>query len=187
MILCLYILLSIVVLLFLLFALWLCSMHRNMPWQNCLAILGNLKLPLPEFLREYALSGERDYSTLPDPLTMADGTKVVTNHQFEQRKKEILILFEKHVYGILPKDGFTTSFETVEEGEALEGKALRKQVKITVTTEKGSADALMLLYIPKQERKAPVVIGLNFRGNHTVLEDRGNVSEEQRSEGPLAV
>ena len=168
-----YIFLSVAVLLCMLITLWLFSMHRNMPWQNCLAILGNLKLPLPKFLHNYALSGERDYSTLPDPLTMVDGSKAATTDQFEQRKKEILSLFEKHVYGILPKEGFTTSFETVEEGEALEGKALRKQVKITVTTEKGSSDALMLLYIPKQEKKAPVVIGLNFRGNHTVLKDSG--------------
>ena len=29
----------------------------------------------------------------------------------------------------------------------------------------------MLLHIPKQKKKAPAVIGLNFRGNHTVLSD----------------
>ena len=167
-----YIPIGFVVLIVILLAAWLCSMHRNMPWRNCLAILGNLKVKLPGFLRRYALGGERDYSTLPDPLTMADGRKVTTAEQFPERREEILRQFEETVYGCFPKSGFQTAFEVVEEGDALNGTALRKQIKITVATEKGTSEALMLLHIPKQGTPAPVVIGLNFRGNHTVLGDR---------------
>lgn len=167
----LWIILGIAAFIMLVIVIWMCSMHRNMPWQNCLAIMGNLKLPLPKFLREYALTGERDYATLPDPLIAADGTIVSTKEQFEKRKKEILSQFETTVYGKLPKEGFSTSFEILEAGEALGGMAFRKQVKITVATENGNSDALMLLYIPKREEKVPVVVGLNFRGNHTVLDD----------------
>ena len=162
---------GIIIFLLLIIGAWLCSMHRNMPWQNCLAILANLKIKLPKFLRQYALSGERDYSTLPDPLRMEDGSSVSTPEQFDARRKEILGLFEEYVYGKLPTDGFSTCFEVVEEGDALNGTALRRQVKITVKTERGASDALMLLYLPKQVKPAPVVIGLNFRGNHTVLDD----------------
>lgn len=166
-----YIPIILVLLIIGLFIIWLLSMRRNMPWQNCIAILGNLKLPIPKCLRAYALTGKRDYSTLPDPLTMADGSTVTTSTQFERRKEEILSLFETHVYGKYPKSGFATTFEVVEEGDAMDGNALRKQVKITVSTEKGSSDSLMLLYIPKRAEKVPVVLGLNFRGNHTVLRD----------------
>lgn len=102
---------------------------------------------------------------------MADGTQVTTPEQFEKRKAEILRLFEQHVYGVLPWDGFAVSFETAEEGEALNGAAVRKQIKIRVTTERGSSDALMLVYIPKSEKPVPAIIGLNFRGNHTALKD----------------
>ena len=42
---------------------------------------------------------------------------------------------------IRDRNGFETSFEVVEEGEALDGAALRRQVKLTVTTDKGSSDA----------------------------------------------
>ncbi len=171
MMLLLYSLLGVMVLILLLLIIWLCSMHRNMPWQNCLAIMRNLKIPLPKFLKEYALSGERDYSTLPDPLVMTEGSAVSTPEQFEARRDEILELFTQHVYGKLPTEGFTTSFEVAEEAECLNGTAIRRQVKITVTTEKGTSEALMLLHIPKQKKKAPAVIGLNFRGNHTVLSD----------------
>ena len=148
-----------------------CFIRSILPWQNVVAATSNAKLELSENMRKFALSGKRDYSTLPDPLVMADGTAVTSPEEFEARKAEILALFQEYVYGALPQDGFTTSFEIVEEGEALEGTAVRKQIKITVTTEKGSSDALMLLYIPKQDAPAPVVIGLNSNGNHAALED----------------
>jgi hypothetical protein len=154
-----------------LIAVWALSMRRNMPWQNIVAVTSNLKIKISPALRKYALSGDRDYSTLPDPLIMEDGTAVQTQEQFEQRRSEILSLFSHYVYGMLPKAGFTTSFEVVEQGDALEGNAVRKQVKITTSTSKGASDALMLLYLPKQAKKCPVIVGLNFRGNHTVLDD----------------
>lgn len=166
-----YVPVGVLLVMVLLVAAWICSMCRDMPLQNCLAVFGNLKLTLPGFLKKFALSGKRDYSTLPEPLVMADGTAVSTPEQFEKRRAEILALFEEQVYGTLPKAGFTTSFEVIEEGEALGGAALRRQIKMIITTEKGSSEALMLLYLPKGNQPVPVVLGLNFRGNHTVLND----------------
>lgn len=148
-----------------------CFIRSILPWQNVVSATSNVNLELSESMRKFALSGKRDYSTLPDPLVMADGTAVNGTEEFEYRKTEILTLFKEYVYGALPEDGFTTSFEVVEEGDALDGAAIRKQIKITVTTEKGSSDALMLLYIPKQNTPAPVVIGLNSNGNHAALDD----------------
>lgn len=148
-------------------------MLSMLPAQNIVAATSNVKLELSDSVREYALSGERDYSTLPEVLTMADGTAVTTTEEFEARREEILALFEENVYGTMPEDGYLTSFEIVEEGEALDGTAVRKQIKITVTTARGSSDALMLLYIPKLENgeAAPVVLGLNSNGNHAALDD----------------
>lgn len=166
-----YVPVFIFLLLLFLILFWLFSMHRNMPWQNCLAIFGNLKLKLPPALHRYALSGPRDYSTLPDPLRRVDGSPVTDKNGFGTRREEILSLFEQSVYGPYPKDGFSTSFQTVEEGEALNGAAIRRQVKITVSTARGSCDSLMLLYLPKAGCPSPVILGLNFRGNHTVLAD----------------
>lgn len=148
-------------------------MLSMLPARNIVAATSNFQLELSDSVLEYALGGDRDYSTLPDALTMADGTAVTTTGQFEARREEILALFEEHVYGFMPQDGYLTSFEVVEESEILEGAAVRKQIKITVTTAYGSSDALMLLYVPKLAtgEAAPVVIGLNFNGNHTVLAD----------------
>lgn len=148
-------------------------MLTMLPPQNLVAASSNFQLTLSDGVMNYALSGDRDYSTLPDPLTMADGSPITTPEQFEARRAEVLKLFEEHVYGFMPKDGYLTSFEVLEEHSILDGTALRKQIKITVTTGYGSSDALMLLYIPVLEegKTAPAIIGLNFNGNHTVLND----------------
>jgi len=163
--------LCLLLLVFVLVTAWLFSMRRNMPWQNVVAVASNLKIKIGPALRKFALSGNRDYSSLPDPLKMEDGRRIDTQEQFEERKSEILALFSRYVYGTLPKDGFTTSFEVIKQGDALSGTAIRKQIKITVATEVGTSDSLMVLYIPKLEKKVPVIIGLNFRGNHTVFDD----------------
>ena len=148
-------------------------MLTMLPARNIVAITSNFQLELPEKVLDFALSGDRDYSTLPDALTMTDGTVVTTPEQFEARRAEVLALFEENVYGFMPKDGYLTSFEVLEESSILDGTAIRKQVKITVTTGYGSSDALMLLYIPVLEegKTAPAIIGLNFNGNHTVMPD----------------
>lgn len=147
-------------------------MHSILPWENLLAVTSNAKLELSAEQKEFIEGDKRDYSTLPDALVMVDGTQVTTTKQFEsERRAEILSLFEEHVYGALPKDGFTTSYEVVEEGEALDGKAIRKQVKIIVSTEKGTSEALMLLYVPNSDNPSPVVIGLNSNGNHAAYTD----------------
>ena len=146
-----------------------------LPARNIVAATSNLQLELSEEVKEYALSGGRDYSTLPDALTMADGTAVTTEDQFDARRAEILSLFEEHVYGFMPKEGYLTSFDVVEESEVMNGTAIRKQINITVTTAYGSSDARMLLYIPKlaEGEAAPVILGLNSNGNHAVLDDAG--------------
>lgn len=147
-------------------------MHSMLPWENLLAATSNVKLELSAEQKEFIEGEPRDYSTLPDALVMADGTIVTTTEQFEnERRAEILALFEEHVYGAMPKQGFTTSFEVVEEGEALSGKAIRKQIKIIVATGKGTSEALMLLYVPVSEEPVPVIIGLNSNGNHAAYTD----------------
>jgi len=147
-------------------------LRSNLGWQNIVAISSNLNMELSDERMEWVIGAdERDYSTLPEVLTMTDGTAVTTTEEFDARRSEILSLFEENVYGPLPKSGFTTSFEVIEEGIALNGAANRKQVKITVTTDKGSSDALMLMYLPAGQDVSSVILGLNFNGNHTVLND----------------
>ena len=69
---------------------------------------------------------------LPDPLICFDGLKVSDSRDwFNKRRPEIFQLFEKEVYGRLPKTLPSMSFEYIEETKgAFNGKGIRKQVTI---------------------------------------------------------
>ena len=113
----------------------------------------------------------REYRNLPELMITEDGTQVSTPETFAARREELLTLFADTMYGPIPTEGFETAFEIVEAGEALNGTAIRKQIKITVSTEKGESDALMLLILPKADQPVPVVFGLSFSSVHTALSD----------------
>src|SRR5262245_5992267 len=69
--------------------------------------------------------------TLPDPLVMADGTKVADAETWiKQRRPEILKLFETHVYGRQPGELKARVVATENEPKALDGLAQRKQVTL---------------------------------------------------------
>ena len=111
--------------------------------------------------------------TLPDALTMADGTRVETPEQwFAARRPELLSLFETEMFGQAPATVPPMRPQTLEEGEAFGGKAVRRQVKLEFP---GTGVFLQLLmYLPSgASGSVPVFLGLNFEGNHTVSDDPG--------------
>ncbi len=112
--------------------------------------------------------------TLPDPLVMADGTKVTDAGMWRTRRRaEILRLFETHVYGRSPGRPTEMSFEVFDlDREALGGLATRKQVTVRFVRDKDAPSMDLLLYLPnKADRPVPVFVILNFFGNHTVHAD----------------
>ncbi|HEX8236102.1 MAG TPA: hypothetical protein VF600_09115 [Abditibacteriaceae bacterium] len=114
-----------------------------------------------------------EYS-LPDALTCADGTPVSDEPVWwQQRRAEILRLFEEHVYGTMPGRPTGLRFETVSvEKNALNGTATRKQITIHFTTSPEGPKIDLLIYLPNDRRQpAPLVMGLNFHGNHTIHSD----------------
>ena len=101
-------------------------MRSMLGWKNLVAISSNFNLELSEEMRTWVIgANQRDYSTLPEVLKMEDGALVTTAEEFENRREEILQLFSENVYGPLPQSGFDTTFEVLEEGTALDGKAVR--------------------------------------------------------------
>ena len=112
---------------------------------------------------------------LPDPLTFEDGRAVKTPDDWSARRSEILGQFEKYVYGKSPDKPADLSFETIEQSDdAIGGKAIRKQVRVFFDADK-KVWMDVLIYLPseqvKQGGKAPIFVGLNFYGNHTIHED----------------
>ncbi len=110
---------------------------------------------------------------LPELLVTADGAKVDSaDAWFNRRRQEVLRLFETHIYGRAPGRPFRMTFrERDVRRDALGGRATRKQVAIDVHGNGHATTLNLLLYVPNAAQPAPVFLGLNFRGNHTVHTD----------------
>lgn len=149
----------------------------------CTSLLGAAILNAWDFTPNYDEAKIPQY-TLPDALLCSDGTPVKSADVWEKtRRPEILELFQREMFGRLPdalrKAGnhpdFVT-FNVVESDEnAYGGKAIRKQVEITfhaLDSDK-TVTANLLIYIPKNAQKpVPVFAGYNFRGNHTITDEK---------------
>ena len=114
--------------------------------------------------------------TLPDPLTLEDGTEVKDPQAWwQQRRPEILHRFETQVYGKSPGRPEGMWFETKSvDSQALEGKATRKEITVHFTAQPDGPKMDLLVYLPHEgPRPFPAFIGLNFSGNHAIHPDPG--------------
>jgi hypothetical protein len=107
---------------------------------------------------------------LPDPLVALDGKKIETREDWESlRKPELKDLFQHYMYGILPPVTGVSGTVRRTDPKAFGGKATLKEVVLTIV---GDKKVDLLLVIPNQRRgPAPVFVGLNFTGNHTLVDD----------------
>lgn len=88
---------------------------------------------------------------------------------YERRRPEILAQFTHEMFGQAPPAPKQIRFEVVSESEeALGGKAVRKEIAITLAERPEPVRMTMLLYVPKAVRRPAVFWGLNFGGNQTV-------------------
>lgn len=114
--------------------------------------------------------------TLPDPLVLADGRKVRDARTWtDERRPELLRLFETHVYGRTPAGGpRPRSTVRATDARALGGKATRTEVTLAFGEGAGERRLDLLLYLPNAApRPVPVFLALNFQGNHAVSADPG--------------
>lgn len=110
--------------------------------------------------------------TLPNVLSDADGKGIAQIGDWERRKEEILDIFIKEVYGKSPEwDGKVTVTEVSSDKMAFGGKAIQKEMKLTLQRKGKSLDLYVIIFLPRQQVPAPVFLGLNFYGNHTLSDD----------------
>ena len=110
---------------------------------------------------------------LPDLLTTFDGREIKSAKEWETlRREEVLDFFTNNMYGKIPGELNIDTWEIVEEGTgAINGKARRRQVEIHFENNGRKLSFNILLYFPNNVEKAPLFLGYNFYGNHTVYDD----------------
>jgi hypothetical protein len=112
--------------------------------------------------------------TLPDPLLLANG-KVVRDAKTwtEQRRPEIVRLFEENQYGRAPGRPPSMSFDVFDPGTpAMDGKALRKQVTVYFSADKSGPKEDLVVYLPPYAHKpVPLLLCLNFSPNAGIFND----------------
>ncbi|AYQ34352.1 S9 family peptidase [Runella sp. SP2] len=113
--------------------------------------------------------------TLPNPLVLSNGKPVTSVSVWEKtRRPELRKLFAEEVYGVNPFPSTiksTVEVKTVNEN-ALGGKAISKQITLRFPTISPTAALNILLYLPKNAKKAPAFVSLNFTGNHSTTHEK---------------
>jgi hypothetical protein len=110
---------------------------------------------------------------LPDPRVARDGKAVTSAREWNtQRRPELKALFQHYMYGHLPPPPRRVRAEMLlVDSHYLDGQATLKQVVLSY----GPPEAPrlnLLLVVPNQRRQpAPVILGVNFCGNHAVISD----------------
>jgi dienelactone hydrolase len=109
---------------------------------------------------------------LPDPLQMLNGDKVTTKEQwFDKRRPELKALIQHYMYGYLPPPEKIEAKVEREDPKAFDGKATLKEVTIAFGPPEMPRIHLLLVVPNNRKGTAPVFVGMNFSGNHTLVKD----------------
>jgi hypothetical protein len=111
----------------------------------------------------------------PDPLVMKDGTKVTTKDDWaKKRKPELRGLFQTEMYGVYPFAEVKPVTKVLfTDDKAFGGKGTLSEVELRLFADPKAPPLHLLIAVPIDRPKAgaPVFVGLNFSGNHTLVDD----------------
>ena len=104
---------------------------------------------------------------LPELLVTAEGKTVETAEEWRNiRRPQILSLFSNLIYGRVPKpeSPVKTEFKVIKtDPKFMGGRATRKDVRISFSSNKGKAEMLVLVFVPNKAAKpAPAFMKHSF-------------------------
>ncbi|SDR75986.1 hypothetical protein SAMN05444173_0765 [Opitutus sp. GAS368] len=105
--------------------------------------------------------------TLPDPLVLADGRPVRDAATwFNQRRPELLKLYETEIYGRVPATAPSVHYEVIDEVPVLDGTALRKHITMHFGDKPEGPTVHVMLYRPVTAASPlPLVLHITFGGD----------------------
>lgn len=109
----------------------------------------------------------------PDLLLTTGGKRITTRDQwFNERRPELLAQFQHYMYGTLPPRPEKVSGKVErEDRNAFDGKATLKEVTVVFGPPELPPIHLMLIIPNHRQAPAPVVLGMNYFGNQTLVHD----------------
>ena len=110
---------------------------------------------------------------IPNVLNRFKGGKVKSATEwFNKQRPTILKKFTEEVYGKVPGRLELIDIKVWEASDnAMNGLAIRKQLSLFFKKTDRNLEINVLMYLPKLQKTAPVFLGYNFSGNHTVSSD----------------
>ena len=112
---------------------------------------------------------------LPDALTFADGTPVVTDEDWERRRAEILSLFEQYEFGTLPPKPAVTKIEVTEDKQDEHWHSISARIWFGPDT-RYSVRASVTIPVGKPGQRYPVVLSGSLGGPGGAVLQRGYIS-----------
>jgi len=110
-------------------------------------------------------------AALPDPLGMLDGTPVTSAADWNARRRpELVQLVQHYMYGFAPEAAPIQWRKEAEDTPVLEGKAILRQIEITLSDLPATAPKIHLaIFLPvASAERAPVFLAINKCGNFGV-------------------
>ncbi len=149
---------------------------------------------------------------IPELLRFSDGRPVRSPEDWPGRRREILGVFAREMFGQEPPAPEALECELVEEGPTAAGLGIRRQYRMWFRADRSGPWLDWLVILPNRIRGSapvlrdgrllcendfpvPVVLFLNYEGNHTLLDDpevivpdnAWLVSESSREDGSFAL
>ena len=103
---------------------------------------------------------------LPDVLASSDRGSRITDAStwLKTHRPRLLQTFRETVYGVRPTTPFQISYHQTGQASGLFGiDATAKQIKTTIKTERGEHSFEFVLFLPKSDAPAPVIVQINKR------------------------
>ena len=110
--------------------------------------------------------------TLEDPLTFLDGRKVKSAADWAERRREILGIFAREMYGEEPPPPETLDIELAGEKVTAAGFATLRQYRMRFRADRSGPTINWAVWTPRHAKgKVPVVLFLNYRGAYELVHD----------------
>ena len=110
--------------------------------------------------------------TLEDPLTFLDGRKLKDASEWSARRREILGIFAREMFGQEPPAPEVVVVEKFDDAVSLAGFGIRRQYRMWFKSDKTGPAIDWLVLLPRYTKKpAAPILFLNYGGNHELVRD----------------